>query len=149
MEHNKQILIVGTYGIDVFHGMHDIDGCTVKTAYTPKSTLEYIKNCSFDVIIINLEPDGKGEVAEAYLIQAIAESHRQENAVCLGVSTQYPHALPAGKRAKHLGILAGWLTLPIDSIDLMSHIVELVESPHPLKVKDKLLKEMNAAALVA
>jgi len=149
MEHNKQILIVGTYGIDVFHGMNDTEGCMVKTAYTPKSTLEYIQNCSFDVIIINLEPDGKGEVAEAYLIQAIAESHLQENAVCLGVSVQYPHALPTGKRAKNLDILAGWLTLPIDSKHLISHIVELIESPHPLKVRDKLLKARNTVTLVA
>ena len=141
MNHKKQILIVGTYGIDVFHGITDemeMNDCIVIMASTPKSTLEQIKNRSFDAIIINLEPDGRGGVAEMDLLLAIGESRLQETAVCLGVSAQYPQSLPSMKSDKHFKILAGWLTLPIEPKDLMGHINEFIESEHRLTIKEQL-----------
>ena len=116
MKHKNLILIVGTYGIDVFNGITDeteMNGCIVIMASTEKSTLEHIQNRSFDAIIINLEPDGRGGVAEYELLQAISNSENQQDAVCLGVSAQYPQTLPSDKPDKHLQILTGWLTLPI------------------------------------
>jgi len=138
MKPKKLILIVGTYGIDVFHGITDeteMNGCIVIMASTVKSTLEQIQNRSFDAIIINLEPDGRGGVAEFELLEAIASSKLQENSVCLGVSTHYPKTLPSEKSDKHLQILTGWLTLPIVAEELMNHIVELIESPHHKTIK--------------
>jgi len=141
MKAKRQILIVGTYGIDVFYGITDemeMSGCVVIMASTAKSTLEHIQNRSFDAIIINLEPDGKGGVAEFELLQAISKSKLQQDAVCLGVSTQYPQTLPYAKPDKHMQILTGWLTLPIDTKELMSHINELLESKHHLTIKESL-----------
>ncbi|MFT5718240.1 MAG: hypothetical protein ACJAWS_001294 [Oleiphilaceae bacterium] len=141
MKRKNLILIVGTYGIDIFHGITDeteMNGCIVIMASTVKSTLEQIQNRSFDSIIINLEPDGHGGVAEFELLQAIAKSKQQEEAVCLGVSTHYPQTLPSEKSDKHLRILTGWLTLPIIPKELMSHIVELIESPQHKTIKELL-----------
>ena len=138
MKRKNLVLIVGTYGIDVFNGITDqteMNGCIVIMASNAKSTLEHIQNRSFDAIIINLEPDGRGGVAEFELLQAIANSKLQQDAVCLGVSTHYPKTLPADKSDKHLKILTGWLTLPIVPEDLMSHIVEVIESPHHKTIK--------------
>jgi hypothetical protein len=137
----REILIIGTYGIDIFHGVieqmekHD---CLTFTTTSTKIALEYIQNRHFDAIIINLEPDGKGGIAELDLLNSIAQAPLQKNAVCLGVSTHYPHSLPTEKAAKHLNVLAGWLTLPVKPSVLADHIVELIESPHTLSIKDKL-----------
>ena len=141
MKHKNLILMVGTYGIDVFNGITDqteMNDCIVIMASTEKSTLEHIQNRSFDAIIINLEPDGRGGVAELELLQAISNSKHQQDAVCLGVSAQYPKTLPSEKTDKHLQILAGWLTLPIVPADLMSHIVEFIESLNPKTIKELL-----------
>jgi hypothetical protein len=141
MKRKNLILMVGTYGIDVFHGITDeteMNGCIVIMASSVKSTLEHIQNRSFDAIIINLEPDGRGGVAEYELLQAISTSKQQEGAVCLGVSTHYPQSLPSDRPDKHLQILTGWLTLPIIAEELMNHIVELIESPHHKTIKELL-----------
>lgn len=138
MKRKNLILVVGTYGIDVFHGITDeyeMNGCIVIMASTAKATLEQIQNRSFDAIIINLEPDGRGGVAEYELLQAIGKSKQQEEAICLGVSAHYPQTLPSDKPDKHLKILTGWLTLPIQADELMTHIVELIESPHHKTIK--------------
>jgi hypothetical protein len=139
-KHNaREVLIVGTYGIDIFYGIIDEmekQDCIVFTTSTVKITLEYIQNRSFDAIIINLEPDGKGGVAELELLSSIAQSPLQQNAVCLGVSAHYPHTLPSSKSDKHLQILAGWLTLPVKPATLSDHIIELIESPHKLTIAE-------------
>jgi len=142
MKHKNLILMVETYGIDVFNGITDqteMNDCIVIMAATEKSTLEHIQNRSFDAIIINLEPDGRGGVAELELLQAISNSKHQQDAVCLGVSLHYPKTLPSEKTDKHLQILAGWLTLPIVPEDLMSHIVEFIESPNHKTIKELLI----------
>jgi hypothetical protein len=139
MKRKNLILIVGTYGIDVFHGITDqteMNGCIVIMASTVKSTLEQIQNRSFDAIIINLEPDGRGGVAEFELLQAISNSKQQEGAVCLGVSSHYPQTLPSDKPDRHLQILTGWLTLPILAEELMTHIVKLIKSPQHKTIKE-------------
>jgi hypothetical protein len=137
----REILIIGTYGIDIFHGvieqMEKHEYLTFSTT-SSKIALEYLQNRHFDAIIINLEPDGKGGIAELDLLNSIAQAPLQKNAVCLGVSSHYPHSLPNEKAEKHLNILAGWLTLPVKPTVLAGHIVELIESPHPLSIKDKL-----------
>jgi hypothetical protein len=141
MTTKREILIIGTYGIDIFHGIIDQmekHGCIAFTTTSSKIALEYLQNRRFDAIIMNLEPDGKGGVAEIELLRSIAKSPLQQHAICLGVSAHYPLSLPADKSAKHLNILAGWLTLPVKPDVLADHIVELIESPHPLSIKDKL-----------
>lgn len=141
MTTNNEILIIGTYGIDIFHGIIDEmekHDCLTFTTTSSKIALEYLQNRRFDAIIINLEPDGKGGVAELELLSSIAHSRLQQNAICLGVSAHYPHALPTDKTPNHLNILAGWLTLPVKPSVLANHIVELIESPHALSIKDKL-----------
>jgi hypothetical protein len=141
MKPSKEILIIGTYGIDVFYGIIDEmekHDCLTFTTTNSKIALEYIQNLPFDAIIINLEPDGKGAVADINLLNIIATSSLQKDAVCLGVSAHYPNSLPSDKSAKHLKILAGWLTLPIKPSVLANHIINLIESPHPLSIKDKL-----------
>ena len=137
----REVLIIGTYGIDVFYGIIDQmekHNCLAFTTTSTKIALEYLQNRRFDAIIMNLEPDGKGGIAELDLLSSIAESPLQQNAVCLGVSAHYPLSLPPEKVAKHLKILAGWLTLPVKPKVLADHIVELIESPHFLSIKDKL-----------
>jgi len=137
---DREILVIGTYGIDIFYGIIDQMekyDCIVFTTTEAKITLEYLQNRAFDAIIINLEPDGKGGVAELELLDAISRSPLQQNAVCLGVSAHYPHTLPHEKAEKHLDILAGWLTLPVQAEILAEHIIELIESPHKLTVSQQ------------
>lgn len=142
MTHKKEILVIGTYGIDIFYGvieqmeMHDY---LTFTTNNKKIALEYLQNRRFDAIILNLEPDGKGGIAELDLLTSITQSPLQQNAICLGVSAHYPNSLPSGKADKHLNILAGWLTLPVKAKVLAEHIVELIESPHRLSIKDRLV----------
>ena len=142
MTHKREVLIIGTYGIDIFYGVieqmekHD---CITFTTTSPNIALEYLQNRRFDAIIMNLEPDGKGGIAELDLLNSIAKAPLQQNAVCLGVSAHFPHSLPTEKIAKHLNIVAGWLTLPVKPDVLANHIVALIESPHPLSIKDKLV----------
>tara|TARA_R110001592_G_scaffold167131_5_gene402509 strand:+ start:3299 stop:3730 length:432 start_codon:yes stop_codon:yes gene_type:complete len=142
MTHKREVLIIGTYGIDIFYGVieqmekHD---CITFTTTSTKIALEYLQNRRFDAIIMNLEPDGKGGIAELDLLNSIAKAPLQQNAVCLGVSAHFPHSLPTEKIAKHLNIVAGWLTLPVKPDVLANHIVALIESPHPLSIKDKLV----------
>jgi hypothetical protein len=141
MTRNREILIIGTYGIDVFYGMIgalEKRECIAFTTTNHKIALEYLQNRAFDAIIINLEPDGKGGVAELDLLTAIGKSPLQKKAICLGVSAHYPNSLPADKTEKHLNILAGWLTLPVKPEVLADHILELIASPHALSVEDKL-----------
>jgi len=136
---DKEVLVIGTYGIDIFHGIieemekHD---CIVFTTNSNQIAREYLQNRQFNAIIVNLEPDGKGRVAEIDLLTSIAESPLQQDSICLGVSAHYPHTLPTSKADKHLKILAGWLTLPVKPLVLADHIVELVESSHKLTVKE-------------
>ncbi|KZY29316.1 MULTISPECIES: hypothetical protein [unclassified Oleiphilus] len=140
-EKAKEILIIGTYGIDIFHGMVDEmeqRGYLVFTTTSAQIAQEYLQNRKFDAIIINLEPDGKGSVAESGLLNKFIESPLQANAICLGVSAHYPHSLPSDKNEKHLQILAGWLTLPVKANVLADHIVELIDSPHKFTIKEKL-----------
>jgi len=137
----REVLIIGTYGIDIFHGVieqMEKHNCLTFTTISSKIALEYIHNRHFDAIIINLEPDGKGGIAELELLNSIAKAPLQKNAVCLGVSAHYPNSLPSDKVAKHLNILAGWLTLPVKPATLANHIVELIESPHAHSIQDKL-----------
>lgn len=142
MSAQREILIIGTYGIDIFHGVIEVmehHQYLTFTTTSPKIALEYIQNRRFDAIIINLEPDGKGGVAESDLLASIASAPLQQNAICLGVSAHYPNSLPQDKASKHLSILAGWLTLPIKPSVLANHIIKMLESDHPLTIKDKLV----------
>lgn len=141
MARNKEILIIGTYGIDVFYGIIEAlekRQCIPFTTTNQKIALEYLQNRAFDAIIINLEPDGKGGVSELDLLSAIGKSPLQKKAICLGVSAHYPNSLPTEKADKHLQILAGWLTLPVKPTVLADHILELIESPHALSIEAKL-----------
>jgi len=139
MARTREVLIVATYGIDAFYGViseMERHECIAFAASTPQITREYIQNRQFDAIIINLEPDGKGGVAEIDLLDAIASSPLQKNAICLGVSAEYPHSLPDSESEKNLKFLAGWLTLPIKPKALADHIIELIESTHKLTIKE-------------
>jgi len=132
MTREREVLIIGTYGIDVFHGVIEAmekRGNIVFTATTQQITKEYLQNRRFDAIIINLEPDGHGGVAESELLSMIVDSRLQGDAVCLGVSAHFPHSLPSSKSDKHLQILAGWLTLPVKAEVLSNHIIKLLDSP--------------------
>jgi hypothetical protein len=140
MARNREILIIGTYGIDVFYGIIgalEKRDCLAFTTTNHKIALEYLQNRAFDAIIINLEPDGKGGVAELDLLNAIGKSPLQKKAICLGVSAHYPNSLPSDKPEKHLQILAGWLTLPVKPDALADHILALIESPHSLSIEAK------------
>lgn len=141
MSKQREILIIGTYGIDIFHGIIEEMERHQYLTFTTTShaiALEYLQNRRFDAIIINLEPDGRGGVAESELLLSIADAPMQSQAICLGVSAHYPHSLPQDSESKHLKILAGWLTLPVKPAVLANHILKLIESDHPLTVKDKL-----------
>lgn len=141
MDRNREILIIGTYGIDVFYGIIgalEKRDCIAFTTTNQKIAQEYLQNRAFDAIIINLEPDGKGGVAEIELLNTIGKSPLQKKAVCLGVSAHYPNSLPTDKAEKHLQILAGWLTLPVKPEILADHILELFESKNALNVEAKL-----------
>ena len=138
MDRNREILIIGTYGIDIFYGIIgalEKRDCIAFTTTNQKIAQEYLQNRAFDAIIINLEPDGKGGVAEIDLLNTIGKSPLQKKAICLGVSAHYPNSLPTDKAEKHLQILAGWLTLPVKPDVLADHILELVESTHALSIE--------------
>jgi len=139
MDRNREILIIGTYGIDVFYGIIgalEKRDCIAFTTTNQKIALEYLQNRAFDAIIINLEPDGRGGIAELDLLNAIGKSPLQKKAICLGVSAHYPNTLPLlDKAQKHLQILAGWLTLPVKPDVLADHILELFESKQALSIE--------------
>lgn len=141
MDRNREILIIGTYGIDVFYGIIgalEKRDCIAFTTTNQKIALEYLQNRAFDAIIINLEPDGKGGVSEIDLLNSIGKSPLQKKAICLGVSAHYPNSLPAGKAEKHLQILAGWLTLPVKPEVLADHILDLFDAKQSLSIEAKL-----------
>ncbi len=139
MSRKREVLIIGTYGIDIFHGVIEEIEQQDYLVYTADSRTiagEFLQNRSFDAIMINLEPDGKGSVAELDLIEKIGDSPLQQNAVCLGISLEYPKTLEGDKASRHLKILAGWLTMPIKPKALAEHLFELLGSAdkHAIKI---------------
>ncbi len=131
MTAKAEVLVIGTYGIDIFHGViEEIEARDyyVYTADSRKVASEFLQNRTFDAILINLEPDGKGAVAELDLLKSISEAPLQKQAVCLGVSVEYPKTLSGDKVQRHLKILAGWLTMPINPDAIAEHLFELLES---------------------
>jgi len=143
MSKSKQILIIGTYDIDIFYKLVDEmekNLCVVEKATTNDNGLALLEKQAFDAILINLEPDGNGGIHGSDLLQAIASSPLQENAVCLGVSVQSPTSLLVSSPAKlqELSLLAGWLTLPILPDKATRTILSITESPGRLSVKHRL-----------
>ncbi|MDX1451918.1 MAG: hypothetical protein R3183_05125 [Oleiphilaceae bacterium] len=129
MHSKPEVLIIGTYGIDIFHGViEQIEdrGYLVYTADARNVAQEFLRNRQFDAILINLEPDGKGDVAELDLLQSIGAAPLQQQAICMGVSVEYPKTLTGDKVEKHLKILAGWLTMPIKPAALAEHLFYLL-----------------------
>ncbi len=142
MAENKDILIIGTYDIDIFYRVADHmakQGCDVKQASTSLAALDFVKRQPFHAILINLEPDGKGGVAGIDLLQAIMDSSFQKHAVCLGVSTQSPTALLVSgpEKLKQLSVLAGWLTLPIQAEKATKMILSITDDPGKLSVESR------------
>jgi len=149
MKDIKQVLIIGTYGIDIFHRVSDkleANNYSVLKASTRKTALKLIQNWRFDFIIINLEPDGRGNIAEVDLLSTLENSSLQQEAICLGVSLHYPHSLPKAKAERHLHVLAGWLTLPIEADTISRSLNKMLVSPHKLCIKD-LIQDQKQLAL--
>jgi hypothetical protein len=81
MTRDREILVIGTYGIDVFYGIveqMELNGYIAFTCSSPVIAREYLNNRRFDAIIINLEPDGKGGVAEIDLLDTIANAAKHQ-----------------------------------------------------------------------
>lgn len=138
MSQKREVLIIGTYGIDIFHGViEEIErqGYLVYTADSRAIAAEFLQNRSFSAIMVNLEPDGKGSVAELDVLQTIAQAPLQQEAVCLGISLEYPKTLEGDKTSRHLKILAGWLTMPIKPKALAEHLFELLASADKHAIK--------------
>jgi len=147
MKDKKQVLIIGTYGIDVFHRITDeleVNESTVLMASTKLDAFNFINNWRFDFIIINLEPDGKGHIADVDILSFLEESSLQQDAICLGVSLNYPHALPQSIANKHLHVLAGWLTIPIDVKNLSRFLHKMTTSTHKLTIRNVIQKQEPA-----
>ena len=145
----KQILIIGTYGIDIFHRITDElqnNNYAVLIATSRMTALNLIKSWRFDFIIINLEPDGSGHIAEVGLLSALEASSLQQNSICLAISLQYPHALPKTTAAEQLQIIAGWLTLPINVKNIVRFLNKMIVSSHRLTIR-QLTRDQGPLAL--
>mgnify|MGYP000353063161 CR=1 FL=1 len=149
MKDLKKVLIIGTYGIDIFYRVDDqleANNYSVLNASTRKTALKLIKNWRFDFIIINIEPDGRGNIAEVDLLSILQSSSLQQDAICLGVSLHYPRSLSKAKSERYFHVLAGWLTLPIDADTIAYSLNKMIVSPRKLGIKD-LMHDQKQLAL--
>ncbi|MCG8610810.1 MAG: hypothetical protein MI864_09780 [Pseudomonadales bacterium] len=142
MKLQRNILIVGTYGIDIFYGIaEELQklGCNVDTSISAEDALAKVGALAYHAILINLEPDGSGGVEGIEVLSTLIENELQGDAVCLGVSTQTPTSLLVANpdKLKTLSILVGWLTLPILADKAGKMIVDISANPGHLALRNR------------
>jgi hypothetical protein len=145
MKKDKNILLIGTNEIDCFFGIassFDKQGARVIQVHSIPMAITYLQEQSFDAILINLEPDGKGGVGGIEILRNISESQGNQNAICFSISAVSATALLSAHsdQLNDLSIIVGWLTLPVDHAHAVDLILDIITSPNSLAVKDRLPK---------
>ena len=139
---DKSVLLIGTNEIDCFFGLanlFDKKGARVIQVHSNQMLDEYLSEKSFDIIFVNLEPDGLGGIRGIDILPKIIESHNNQEAICFSVSTESATALLTAD-AVHLNalsIVVGWLTLPIEHSNAVNLIEDIVTTPNSLSVKNR------------
>ncbi|WP_144392348.1 hypothetical protein [Pleionea sediminis] len=118
MQSKIKVLIIETYGIDIAHGIEnslELGGCEVTTSTSHALSLALINNETYDIILINMEPDGNGGISGINYLHEILEQKHLQNSVCFGVSAQSGISVLSAHSdyIQDLSILVGWLILPI------------------------------------
>ncbi|WP_196140861.1 hypothetical protein [Aliikangiella sp. G2MR2-5] len=143
MGNSKGVLLIATYGIDIFYGMEkELErlGCETTIVTQVELALSAINEKAFDAIIINMEPDGSGGIEGAQILEKISKSRLQANAICLGISVQSAAKLLASatKALEALSILVGWLNVPLAPEKACKLMLDMVASPDKFSVSARL-----------
>jgi DNA-binding NtrC family response regulator len=143
MMKDKNVLMIGTNEIDCFFGLanlFDKKGARVIQVHSKAMAETYLQEQSFDAILINLEPNGKGGVGGIDTLSIIINSQLNQNAICFSVSAVSATALLSAKTEKieDLSIIVGWLTLPVEHLHAVNLIADIISSKNNLAVKDRL-----------
>jgi len=134
----ENILLVETCEIECFFGFitelqsQHVEATLCKDDNELSSLLQHNQ---YDVIMISLEPDGKGGIQGIEELEAIINSN-QSRAVCFSVSTSSAASLLSAKAdyLPTLSVVAGWINLPMNPIKATKIIKEIVASPGELTI---------------
>ncbi len=135
----KRVLLVESYGIDVFYKM-ELEflqlNCLVDVAKSYSEALQFTEAHSFDAILINVEPDGRGGIVGAEYLDLVSQSSLQQNSVCFGISTQTIEQLISAdmEAYEQFAILVGCLNVPIIPEVACKRILELSDKSSYLTV---------------
>ncbi len=140
---NKNALLIGTCGIDCFFALPkqlELNGIKNTLSQSPKESTSLIEQKAYDLILINLEPNGKEGISGFEILKTIIHSPLQQNAVCLSVSTRSAASSLATQPNNHptLSILAGWINLPMQYDKAAILMRDLIDNPGHLKITDRL-----------
>lgn len=140
---DKNVLMIGTNEIDCYFGLakgFDKQGVRVRQVHSRQMARHYLKEQSFDAILLNLEPDGEGGIGGIESLLDIIDSEKNQDAVCFSISAESATALLTAdeKHLATLSVIAGWLTLPVDHQKAVGIIVDIMEASNNLSVKDRL-----------
>lgn len=143
MSNDKKILMIGTNGIDCFYGVaqaFDKNGARIIQVHSIEMAKKYIAEMSFDAVIINLEPDGKGGIDGIDVLPILIESKHNQQAICFSISAVSATTLLAAKteHLSTLSIIVGWLALPVEHERAVKTILDIIQSPSKLAIKNRL-----------
>jgi hypothetical protein len=146
MSNSKQVLLIGTCGIDCFYQLGDALSnreVSVMQVYSNESAEKCISQQCWDAIMINLEPDGLGGIKGASILQKIVTSDLQQDSVCFSVSASSAISLLTQNESElaSLKIVAGWLTLPINAEKACSILLDIIDQPGELTIHHRIITE--------
>ncbi|PIP80140.1 MAG: hypothetical protein COW84_06895 [Gammaproteobacteria bacterium CG22_combo_CG10-13_8_21_14_all_40_8] len=139
----KNALLIGTCGIDCYFGLEaELKLNKIEPTLTKETSQAsaYLQANAYDLIMVNLEPDGRGGIAGSEIMMAIANNSKQQNAVCLSISTRSA-ASPLSshpEQLQQLSIIAGWINLPIQHHKAAVLMRDIIDHPGALTVKARL-----------
>ncbi len=142
MHKSREVLMVGTCGIDCYHGLDTelkINGAKIFKANTKEDAEALMGAHNFHLIMVNLEPDGEGGIAGSSILPSIANHQNQQDAVCLSISTQSSVSLLQShpEYLEKLKIISGWLDLPTQPQKAASLMVDIMHAPGKLSIKHR------------
>ena len=143
MAQTKHILMIGTNGIDCFYNIaqaFDQKSARVIQTHSVDMASTYLDEQSFDAILINLEPNGKGGIDGVDALAKIIESDNNRDAVCFSVSAASASALLTAnvEYLSALSVVVGWLALPVKHEKAVKLILDILESPNNFSVAQRL-----------
>ncbi len=153
MSNTLNVLIIQTYGIDISYKIEDsllLSGCAVTVCNSASDAFRHLSQTTYNAILVNLEPDGKGGISGLEFLHQIVNSARQKNSVCFGVSAQPGISLLTThpEYIDELAILVGWLIVPMNTEKATQLIIDSAQFNERLcvKVRARKTKSTNRRA---